>query len=406
MRDLLIEGGRLRDPSAGLDAVGDVLIQGGRIAAVGEVARTGEEQVVEVEGLWVVPGLMDIHVHLREPGGEQKETIATGTAAAAAGGFTVVAAEPNTTPPRDTPERIAEVRELAERTARVRVLHKCCITVDQEGREVTDLAALARAGAAAASDDGFSVRDGEVMAQAFAAARAAEIPLTLHVDGPEMIARDIALSAEYGWPVHFSHVSLEAEVDLIADAQSRGLPVTGEATPHHLTLCAEEAPQGDADFKMAPPLASAADRAALRRALAAGVISVIASDHAPHAPAEKAAPYDQAPFGVIGLETSLGVVWTELVERGLLSAETALAAMTRNPAAVLQIAPPSLEPGGRGDVTVFDPEHEWVVDPDWFQSLSRNCPFAGWRLKGKAIATIAGGRLVFWEGQMMREDGV
>jgi dihydroorotase len=424
MNRLLIQGGFLFDPLSDVEGEGDVLIRGDHILSVGAVERRGDEQVVEAHGLWVFPGLVDLHVHLREPGQEHKETIASGTAAAAAGGFTIVVAEPNTVPPRDTPARIAEVKAIAQARGVVEVMHKCCITVGQRGAQVCDLAALRGAGAVAASDDGFSVRDAGVMKEALAAAKAARMPLTLHVDGPEMVERDIMLSSILGWPVHFSHVSLAAEVDLIARAQARGLPVSGEATPHHLMLCQDEAPADDPNFRMSPPLRSAADREALRKGLAAGVISTIASDHAPHTKAEKAAPstgsgsplgvyaghpersrgaapLEEAPSGVIGLETTLGVIWSGLVHESLLSAGAALAAMTTAPARALGVEVPALREGARADVTLFDPEHEWVVDPDRFRSRSRNCPFAGWRLRGKAVATIAGGRLVMWEGMLM-----
>ena len=402
MSDLLIQGARLFDPASGLDAVGDLLIREGRIAAVGAVEAPGEAQVVKADGLWVLAGLMDLHVHLREPGLEHKETIATGTAAAAAGGFTLAVAEPNTSPPRDTPERIAEVMEIANRDAVVPVRQKCCITVGQRGEEVADLLALSAAGAAAASDDGFSVRDAEVMREAFVVAKRAWMPLTVHVDGPEMVARDIGLAAESGWPVHFSHVSLDEEARLIAEAQGKGLPVTGEVTPHHLALCASDAPAGDTDFKTNPPLRSPTDREAMRKALVDGVISVIASDHAPHSPAERAVAYEEAPFGLIGLETTVGVVWTELIHKGLLSPAAAVAAMTTAPAAVLGIEATSLREGARADLTLLDPEQRWVVDPGRFQSKSRSCPFAGWRLRGRAAGTVVAGRLVMWEGMMMQ----
>lgn len=403
MSALLITGARLFDPASGLDAAGDLLIVDGQIAGVGEVPRRGEERVIEAAGLWALPGLMDLHVHLREPGQEQKETIATGAAAAAAGGFATIVAEPNTVPPRDTAARIAEAQRLSEH-APVRVLHKGAITVGQEGREVTDLSALRAAGAAAASDDGRSVYSNEVMRRAFATARVAGLPLTVHVDETALMARDIALAAQTGWPVHFSHVSLEEEVTLIRHAQQRGLPVTGEAAPHHLALCADDAPAGDANYKMNPPLRSRQDREALRAALAAGVITVIASDHAPHTVEEKSRPYAEAPSGVIGLETTLGVVWTELVHAGLVTAARAVRAMTDAPSAVLGLEAPALRVGVRADVTLFDPEHRWTVDPRAFQSKGRNCPFAGWALRGKAVCTIVEGRIVMREGEMLAAD--
>lgn len=405
MSALLIRGGRLFDPASDLDAVGDLLIRGDRIAAVGAVERVGEEEVIEAGGLLVLPGLMDIHVHLRQPGQEHKETIATGTRAAAAGGFTAVACEPNTAPPRDTPERVAEVLEIAEREAVVRVLPKCAITVGQQGEEVTDLSALRAAGAVAASDDGFSVGDAEVMREAMLAAKEANIPLTVHVEGPEMVARDIGLAAELDWGVHFSHVSRAEEVELIAKARQKGLRVSGEVTPHHLSLSPEDAAEGDANFKMSPPLRSAKSRGTLGRALGAGVISVIASDHAPHAPAEKAEAYDEAPPGVIGLETTLGVVLTELVHSGLADLGTVVRAMTAEAAAVLGMEAPALREGAGADVVLLDPDREWVVEPERFESKARNCPFAGWKLRGKAVATIVGGRVVMRDGSIIDLGG-
>jgi len=398
---LLVRGGRLFDPGGGLDAEGDLLIRGDRIAAVGAVEAAETAEVVEAAGLLVTPGLTDMHVHLREPGQEHKETIATGTRAAAAGGFTRVVCEPNTAPPRDTPARIAEVLEIARQRAVVAVLPKCCITRAQEGKAVADLGALRAAGAAAASDDGFAVRDESVMRDAMAAAKKAGIPLTVHVDGLAMVERDLRLAAEIGHPIHFSHVSLAEEVELIARAQNAGLRVTGEATPHHLVLCAEQAPPDDPAFKMSPPLGSARDRAALQLALRRGVISVIASDHAPHTAAEKALGWEQAPAGVIGLETTLGVILTELVRKDLLDLASAVRAMTTAPSEILGVEAPALRPGARADVTLIDPEGEWVVDPERFQSLARNCPFAERRLKGRAVATIVAGRMVMRDGAIL-----
>ena len=403
MTDLLIRGSRLLDPASNIDAVGDVLLRAGHIAAVGSVQSDGSEEVIEATGLLVTPGLIDMHVHLREPGQTHKETIASGTRAAAAGGFVTIACEPNTTPPRDTPDRITEVVEMARRDAAVRVLPKCCITREQQGREVADLAAMRRIGAVAASDDGRSVDDDAVMRQAMIAAKAAGIPLTVHVDELRMVKRDIALASEFSYAVHFSHVSLEAEVELIAEAQRRGLHVTGEATPHNLSLCADDAPGGDANYKMNPPLRSARDREALRGALRDGVITVIASDHAPHAPSEKALPYGDAPPGVIGLETTIGVIWTDLVGRGLLSEAAAVLAMTAAPADVLKIDRPALRIGARADVTLIDPRAEWVVEPERFESLSRNCPFAGRRLRGRAVGTIVAGQIVMRDGVVRRD---
>jgi dihydroorotase len=376
-----------------------MLIEGATISALGVVPHPAEAEVIEAGGLWALPGLMDLHVHLREPGEEWKETIASGTAAAAAGGFTTVVCEPNTKPPCDTPARVKRVLEIAGREAGVRVLPKCAITVGQAGKALTDLSALWSAGAVAASDDGFSVKDPDLMRAALVEAKACGLPLTVHVDGAAMVKRDIGLAAELDGRVHFSHVSLAEEAELIARARSRGLRVTGEATPHHLALCRDDAPEGDGDFKMNPPLASAADRATIRAAVASRVLTVIASDHAPHGVNEKTRGFDAAPPGVIGLETTLGVVWTYLLQHSRADAETLVLAMTRGPAEVLGMPAPTLQVGAPADVVLFDPDHVWVVDPESFRSKARNCPFAGRKLRGRARATIAGGRVVMRDGE-------
>lgn len=398
---LLIRGGRLFDPAAGLGAIGDVLVRDGVIADTGEVGEGLTGEALDAAGLWVLPGLMDIHVHLREPGQEHKETIATGTRAAVAGGFTAVACEPNTVPPCDSAERLRAVIETARRTAVARVLPKCAVTAGQKGRELADFKALRSAGAVAASDDGVSVKDGRVMRAAVLAAKEARLPLTLHVDGPAMIERDIGLAAEAGWPVHFSHISLADEAELIAKARAKGLPVSGEVTAHHLTLSADDAPGDDPNLKMNPALAAARDVAAVRRALADGTLTVIASDHAPHSPSEKALPYADAPPGVIGLETTLAVVWTHLVQAGDVSPDTLVRALTAGPAEVLGLPAPSLREGAPADITLFDPNRTWVVDPERFRSKARNCPFAGQELRGMVVATLVGGRVAMREGSIL-----
>jgi len=406
MSDFLLQGGRIFDPASGLDAVGDVLVRDRSIAAVGEVAQvpSGAERV-DARGLWVLPGLMDMHVHLREPGQEHKETIASGTRAAACGGFTTVVCEPNTSPPCDTPAAVVHVLDLAEREAPVHVLPKCTVTVGRAGEEVADLSALRAAGAVAASDDGDSVSRSEVMRAAMQAAKEAGLPLTLHVDGPDMMERDIQLAAEFDWRVHFSHVSLAAEAEIIARARACGLRVTGEVTPHHLSLIRNNTPGHDSNFKMNPPLASPADRAAVRSALASGVLSVIASDHAPHTSEEKSLPYEEAPPGVIGLETTLGVVWTYFVQGERSQAEAAVLALAAGPAEVLDLDRPTLLEGAPADLVLFDPDHVWFVEPDEFESKGRNCPFAGMKLRGRTIATMVGGRFVMREGSVL-ETGV
>jgi len=414
---LLIRGGRVVDPSQGLDAQADALVRDGRVAHVGEAVADPppEAEVIEAAGLVVAPGLVDLHVHFRQPGQQWKETIATGSRAAAAGGFTTVVCEPNTRPPVDAPKMLEGLRRLAARDALVRVYFKACITEGQRGQRVVAVQSLKLAGAAALSDDGEPVLDGAVMARALDEARAHDMVLTPHCEEspvsrqaapapepyarePELVSRDVALAARHGGRIHFSHISTADSARLIAEAKRSGHAVTAEATPHHLTLSSEDAAADDANAKMIPPLRSKADVEAVRRALAEGVVDAVASDHAPHAPKEKALPYDDAPFGVIGLETSLGVVLTELVHSGLISLEQAIERMSAAPARILGLEAGTLAVGSRADIVVFDPAHEWTVEPDRFLSKSRNCPFAGRTLRGRAVTTIVGGGVVMREG--------
>jgi dihydroorotase len=391
----------------------DVLLEGGHIAAVGaDLACSG--QVVEADEELLVPGLTDIHVHFRDPGREAKETLATGSQAAVRGGFTTVVCEPNTTPPMDTPER---VRAFLERAAAmpVRVLTKACITCGREQRELTDFRALREAGAVALTDDGDPIMDDGLMREAMLAARECGMTLTPHCEAtpatvaaasqrwPEaallacearLIERDLRLIEETGCRVHFEHVSLAASVELIRQATQAGLPVTAEATPHHAVLSCEDVRPDDANAKMNPPLRSPADVAAVRAGLADGTIEAIASDHAPHTLAEKAAGYDAAPFGVIGLETTLGVVLTRLVGEGVLTLAKAMARLTTGPREALGLEGGLLEVGAPGDLTIIDFDREWSVDPAQFASQGRNTPFAEWQLRGRATRVICRGRLV------------
>lgn len=423
---ILIRGGRLLDPARGREEVGDLFLLNGRIAPTPASLPCGT-RVIEALGQWVVPGLVDLHVHLREPGGEEQETIESGTRAAARGGFTAVAAMPNTTPPMDLPEAIVRFLARARDAALIRVLPVACLTRGRDGRELCDLEALARAGAVAFSDDGTTPADAALMRRAMERARACGRPVLDHAQDPEaerrggvmhdgpwarrwglpgipaeaevrMIRRDIALAAETGCRIHLQHVSTREGVDLVREARARRLPVTAEATPHHLALCDEDVRPDDARFKVNPPLRSAKDREALREGVADGTLSVLATDHAPHTAWAKARGFREAPFGIVGLETAVGLTYTVLVGGGLMRVGEWLARWTIGPAEVLGLDAPTLAPGAPADVTLLDLDSEWTVDSQEFLSRSRNTPFDGWRLVGRAVCTIHGGRVVWGPG--------
>lgn len=417
-------GGRVLDPATGEDRVRDVYMEGGRIVA----SAPGRPRVFDARGKLVVPGLIDLHVHLREPGGEESETIETGARAAARGGFTTIVAMPNTRPPLDTPERVAFVVRRAAEVGIVRVLPCGAITVGREGRELTAFAPLVAAGAAAFSDDGSTVQDDALMRRAMDVARDVAKPILDHAQDQlierqggvmhegdvsrraglpgipsfaeeKIVRRDIRLCEETGAHLHIQHVSTAGAVAMIRDARRRGLRVTAELTPHHLALCDEDIDPANPNFKMNPPLRARADRDALEEAIVNGVLSCFATDHAPHGADKKAKGFLRAPFGVVGLETAVGVTWTRLVRLGKMTPLEWLARWTVGPAAVLGWPSPTLAPGAPADVAVLDVETPWVVDPNAFASKSHNTPFTGWTLFGRAIATWVGGRLVWCEGR-------
>jgi len=411
---ILLRGGRLIDPAAGLDSEGDLLVQGGRIGAVGGELKKGGAEVFPARGLIICPGLVDMHVHFRTPGEEDKEDIASGSAAAAAGGFAAVACEPNTRPPLDSGIMVSQLRQRAGLESLVELHVKGCLTLAGEGNELVDVAEMKAYGAVALSSDPGPIEDAGVMQLALAECREHGLLPTLHAEAssqvplaggshwrePELVQRDLQLAALTHAPLHFSHISTREAAEAIRQARMMGLAVTAEATPHHLALCAEEAPGEDANFKANPPLRSAADREAIKRALAEGTIDCIASDHAPHSPEEKALDFRDAPFGLIGLETALGVVLTMLHRPGLMSLAQVIGAMSTRPREILGLEEIRLAEGFPADITLFDPEREWTVEPERFHSKGRNCPFAGWVLKGRPIATMAGGRWVMKEGEV------
>ncbi|MGI6494808.1 MAG: dihydroorotase [Kiritimatiellia bacterium] len=424
MKDsLFFSGVRLLDPVNGLDAVRDVLVAEGRIEAIGEPGRGAPPppsvKRVEGRGLLLAPGFRDVHVHFRDPGATRAETLASGAASAARGGFTHVVTMPNTLPACDSPELL---RRQLEADLPVRILPSACLTVGRSGRAAADLEALAAAGAAAFTDDGSGVADDAVMEEAMRrAARAGRTVMDHAVDpalcGPgiirdcetarrfsfpvmppeaevEAVRRDIALCRKTGCRLHIQHVSCAGTVELLAAARREGLPVTGEASPHHLAIAAEDIPGDDADFRMNPPLGTREDVAALRQAVLDGTLPLFATDHAPHEAAAKARGFRNAPSGVLGMETAIGVTYDVMVRKcGMPPLEWARR-WTQGPAEMLGLPPPSLREGDVADLVLVDPETPWTVEPAAFASLSRNCPFKGWTLNARAILVIAGGRLL------------
>ena len=421
IRPLLLKGGRVIDPSRGLDQVADLLVQDGKIAAVGAGIGAPEgAEVRSVAGMVVAPGLVDVHVHLREPGNEDEETVASGTRAAVAGGFTAVCAMPNTDPVTDNQAAVGFIVRQSVRAASARVYPIGAVSVGQKGERLAEFGEMVGAGAVAVSDDGRPVASGHLMRTALEYARTFGIPVADHCEDPSlsaggvmheglvaarlglkgmpaaaeeiMVARDCLLAELTGGHVHLCHMSTRGSVELIRRAKERGVPVTAEVTPHHLTLTDHACEGYDTQAKMNPPLREAADVAALRAALKEGVLDCIASDHAPHAYDEKEAAFDDAPFGIVGLETAFAVAYTELVQGGILTLPALLARMSTEPARIFHLPGGTLAPGAPADVAVLDPAAQWTVDPTAFRSKSRNSPFAGRALAGRAVLTIVAGK--------------
>ena len=422
---MLLSGGRVIDPSLGLDEVRDVLVRDGRIEAV-EQGVAGPEGIprVEARGLVVAPGLIDVHVHLREPGAEHKETIRTGARSAAAGGFTTIWAMPNTDPPLDDPAAVGFVREEARRWARkgeggARVSPVAAASLGLAGEQMTEIGGLVEAGAVAVTDDGHPIHDPALMRRLLEYTQSFGVPVLQHAEDMALsaggvmnegavatalglrgipnaseatvVARDIYLAELTGGHVHVQHVSTREAVELIRVARERGVRVSGEASPHHMALT-EEAVRGyRTEAKMNPPLRSAADRLAVRQGLIDGVLECVATDHAPHHYEEKEREFDDAPFGIVGLETALAVCIGELVKPGDLPLFDLVERMSTAPARLMGIEGGTLRPGSRADLVLFDPEEEWTVDPASFRSKSRNTPFSGWEVTGRVKRTIVGG---------------
>ena len=424
MRPILIRGGRVLDPSRGTDEVTDLLVADGKVQALGrDLGRPDDALVVEAAGKVVAPGLIDLHVHLREPGQEDLETVATGAMAAAAGGFSAVCAMPNTDPVTDNQAAVGFIVSQAQRAAKARVYPIGAVSLGQKGQQLAEFGELVGAGAVAVSDDGKPVASSHLMRTALEYARTFGIPVADHCEEPTlaaggamhegivstrlglkgipaaaeeiMVARDILLAELTGGHVHLCHMSTRGSVELIRRAKEKGLRVTAEACPHHFTLTHEACEGYNTNAKMNPPLREADDREAIRLGLGDGTIDVICTDHAPHHYDAKEREFDDAPHGIIGLETALGLAVTELVETGLLSLADLVTRMSVMPARIFNLPGGTLAPGASADVVVLDPAAAWTVRPEDFFSKSRNTPFAGRRLKGRAETTIVRGQVVF-----------
>ncbi len=423
MTSILIKGGRIIDPASGRDETADLFLQSGTIAETIPATLPEGTRVVDATNLIVAPGLIDMHVHLREPGGSQKETIATGTRAAAAGGFTSVLAMPNTSPPADGPNTIALMRQSSVASACVNVWLTGCITVGMKGEELAPIGSLLKAGVIAITDDGRCVQNNEVMRRALDYSRMFDLLVLDHCQDEDLstggvmhegywstvlglpgwpriaeeiiVMRNVLLAELTGARVHLQHLSSAGSVRLLREAKSRKLPISGEVMPHHLALTDAAVEGFNTNFKMNPPLREQSDIDALRQGLVDGTIEILASDHAPHASYEKEVEFAEAPFGIVGLETELGIFLRELVHNGTLRWPDFLAKLTINPAQLLRTDRGTLKPGAIADVTLIDPNLPWRVESSKFSSRSRNTPFEGWELKGRATHTIVGGKVVW-----------
>jgi len=421
--DLVVRGARVLDPAEGVDGVCDVRVDGGTIAQLGTNLETNEHRVVDGSGLVLAPGFVDAHVHLRVPGREDEETIATGTAAAAAGGYCAILAMPNTEPVVDSAAVLGSLVEDAQAQAEIPVGFLAAITRGQDGAELTEMAELADAGAAGFSDDGHPVVAPGLMRRALQYHGITGRRLALHCEEPTlskggqihegavsaelgfagypsvaestMVERDLALAAYEGQPLHLLHLSARESVEAVRAAQAKGVAATAEVTPHHLCLTDEAVRTLDPNLKMNPPLRSADDRAALIEGLRDGTIGSVATDHAPHARHEKEVPFEAAPFGVTGLETAFAALYTSLVEPGLVPLETLLERMSAGPAQAYGLERPRIAVGAPANLVLLDTAAEWQVEEGGFRSRSANSWLIGKRLKGQVRLTVAAGRVAF-----------
>jgi dihydroorotase len=421
MTDLILQNGRIIDPANDRDEIADLYVVDGRISAL---PPTGECEAIDAQGLVVAPGLIDIHVHLREPGQSHKETIETGTRAAAAGGFTSIVCMPNTDPPADSASTITWIIDRARENALVNVFPTGGITKGLNGEQMAPIGSMAQAGIVAITDDGHCVQNHEVMRRAVEYARMFDLAVMDHCQDYNMVGGGVMHEGYWstvlglaGWPrtgeeiivarnilladlcdtrIHCQHLSSGGSVRLLRDARARGIPVTGEVCPHHIALTDECLSSFDTNYKMNPPLRDRQDVEALIEGVADGTITLLGSDHAPHAFFEKEVEFDRAPFGILGLETELGLFLTILVHRTkAIDLKRVISMFTVNPAALVRLPKGTLGIGAEADITLIDPDLEWTFRKEDSFSRSRNTPFDGWELKGRAVRTIVAGETIW-----------
>lgn len=419
----LIKSGRVINPSKKSDKVQDILIENGIITKCGENISGEFDEVIDAGNLLVMPGLIDLHVHLREPGFEYKETIETGSKAAAKGGFTSICAMPNTKPVTDSRETVVYILNKAKEVSPINVLVVGAVTKGQAGKELSDIEGMKQAGICAISEDGKSVMNSGLYREAMHKAKELGIPVLAHCEDITMVqggainkgkkseelgvkgisnavedvivARDILIAKETGARLHLCHCSTFDSAKMVEDAKKEGLPVTAEVCPHHFTLSEEDILENDANYKMNPPVRGREDLEALREGLHSDIFDVIATDHAPHSAEEKARGIETAPFGIVGSETAVALTMTELVHKGLLTYMQMAEKMSYNPAKVLGIEKGTLDEGAVADIVIIDPEKEYVIDSDTFLSKGKNTPFNGYKAKGMVVRTIVAGKTVY-----------
>ncbi|MDD4980459.1 MAG: dihydroorotase [Candidatus Omnitrophica bacterium] len=420
---ILIKNGQVIDPANNIDGICDILVEGAKISRVAKNIKADADNVIEARGKIVMPGIVDMHVHLREPGREDKETIATGTKAALKGGVTSLLAMPNTAPAMDCPENIRLLKNIIQRSGQANVFIAGAITKGRLGKELTDIASLKKEGVVAISDDGASVENAELMRQALLKAKDEGVLVISHCEDKSLsnsgvvnlgiistrlglrgmpaeaeykrVERDIRLAEETKSRLHIAHVSTKESVQLIAAAKKKGINITAEVTPHHFSLVEEAVLGFDANMKMNPPLRSKSDTEALKECLKSGIIDAIASDHAPHTENEKEIEFQRAEFGTIGLETELAASITELVKTGLLGWIDLVKKLCLNPARILGIDKGTLDAGCGADIIIVSPDKEWIVTKEQFVSKSKNSAFLGKQLSGIVEYTICAGKIVY-----------